>query len=110
MNDRAWEDLVDRIDVNFGIEHMRKFEEPLEDDSRLKAQVEQIDFVRQGITYRVERRTSPAIVDRKTNYNKTGIATSSHTTYDATDMTHKVMFYRMDGDTVVEITPEELLH
>jgi hypothetical protein len=25
-------------------------------------------------------------------------------------MTHKVMFYRLDGETVIEITPEELLH
>ncbi len=110
MNDRGWEDLVDRIDVNFGIEQMRKFEQPLEDDSRRTAQVEQIDFVRQGTTYRVQRRTSPAIVDRKTNYNKTGIATSSHTTYDPTEMTHKVTFFRVEGDNTVEITPEELLH
>ncbi len=110
MNDRGWEDLVDRIDVNFGIEHMRKLEEPLEDDSRLKAQVEQIDFIRQGVTYRVERRTSPAILDKKTNYNKTGIATSAHVTYDPTELTHKVGFYRLDGENAVEIAPEELLH
>lgn len=110
MNDRAWEDLVDRIDMKFGVEHMRKLERPLEDDSRLHATVEQVEFLRDGTIFRIERVTSPAIVDRKTNYNKTGIATSAHTTYDPTEFTHKVTFFRLQGDEAVEISPEALLH
>ena len=109
MSDRAWEDLVDRIDLKFGIKHQHKFDQPLEDDARLTQIVDQVDFVREGGTYRVERVTSPAIIDKKTNYNKVGIATSSHTVYDPHEKTHKVIFYRMDGTEAVEITPEQLL-
>ncbi len=110
MSDRAWEDLVDRIDVNFGITRSRKFEQPIEGERELMALVDQIDFTRQGQEYRIERISSPTIVDKRTTYNKTGIATSSHVQYDPNERTHKVVFYRMDADTAVEISPEDLLH
>lgn len=110
MSDRAWEDLVDRLDMQFGIKNQRKFKRPLEDEPRLEQTIDQIDFVRAGQDFRVERISSPAIEDRKTNYNKTGIATSSHTTYDPSELVHKVIFYRLSGGEAVEISPEELLH
>lgn len=110
MSDRAWEDLVDRIDVNFGITHSRKFEEAIEGERELKNTIDRIDFTRGGQPYRIERISSPAVVDKKTTYNKTGIATSSHVLYDANELTHKVLFYRMDDETPVEISPEDLLH
>lgn len=109
MSDRAWEDLIDRIDLKFGIAHKHKFEQPLEDEPRLKQTVDQVDFKRDGQSYRIERVTAPAIMDKKTNYNKVGIATSTHVVYDPDELSHKVVFYRLEGDQAVEITPDQLL-
>ncbi len=109
MSDRAWEDLVDRIDLKFGISHQHKFDQPLVDDTRLTQTVDQVDFERDGQAYRIERISSPAIIDKKTNYNKVGIATSSHTVYDPEEVANKVVFYRLDGETAIEITPDQLL-
>ncbi len=110
MSDRAWEDLIDRIDVNFGITASKKFEQPIEGERELTSTVDRIDFVRGGQPYRVERITAPAIIDRKTTYNKTGVATSTHVVYDPQELSHKVVFYRLEGQEAVEISPEDLLH
>lgn len=109
MSDRAWEDLIDRIDVHFGILKSNKFDRPLDDQPELIASIDQVDFKKGPDLYRIERISSPAIVDKKTTYNKTGVATRTQTVYDDTETVHKVHFYRLEGSEAVEISPDQLL-
>ena len=109
MSDRAWEDLIDRIDIHFGILNSRKFDQPIEGDNRLVSHVDQVDFEKDAKQYRVERISSPAVIDKKTTYSKTGVATRTQVVYDEDELTNKVAFYQLNGDDVNEISPEQLL-
>jgi hypothetical protein len=106
VNDSAWERLVDVIDVNLGVSHHGRDTRPLEDRPDLTQKVESIEFDREGQTFRLERTTGPAIIDRKTHYShRPGVANRMEYIYDEHEIGHKVTLYRrLQG----EWTPVEL--
>lgn len=110
MNDRAWGDLVDKLDELYQIDKSYKREEKLEDNKDLSRSIESIEFERDNRKFKVERTTSPAIVDKKTFYTKVGGANRVENIYDPTETTTRVAFFRQQPDGYWnEITPEELL-
>lgn len=110
MNDRAWEELVDLIDQKYDIDTSYQREEPLPDNKDLSRMVETIEFERDNQKFKIERVTSPAIIDKKTYYHKVGGAARVENVYDPEATTKRVAFYKKTTDDYWnEITPEELL-
>lgn len=110
MNDRAWEELIDKIDELYQIDRTGKRGEALEDNNKLKRLIESIEFERDNSKYKIERVTSPAIVDKKTYYSRVGGAHRLENIYDPKETTKKVLFFKAQPDGYWnEITPEELL-
>lgn len=110
MNDRAWGDLVDKLDELFTIDKSDKRKEKLEDNHQLTQTVESIEFERDNAKYKVERTTGPAIIDKKTFYTKVGGAHRVENIYDPEETTTRVNFFYQQPDGYWnEITPEELL-
>lgn len=110
MSDNAWEELIDRIDAMYTVDSSVRLQEPLEDDSKLKQTIERIEFEKDNIKYRIDRVTSPAILDRKTHYHHRGSANRIEYVYDPEDTTTKVVFYKKLADgNYNEITPESML-
>lgn len=110
MNDRAWEELIDKIDELYAVDQMGKREEKLDDDQKLKRSIESIEFERDNVKYKVERITSPAILEKKTYYHRVGGANRIENIYDPVETTKKVMFFKAQTDgSWNEIGPEELL-
>lgn len=110
MNDRSWEELIDRIDEKYQVDKHYKSENKLEDNPKYSAKIEAIEFERDNIKFKIERVTSPAIVDKKTYYHKVGGANRVENIYDPTETTNKVQFFRQQPDGYWnEISPEELL-
>lgn len=109
MNDSAWENLVDVIDMKFGIaQHGRKTEK-LEDNHDLTQMVEFIEFTKGGEDFRAERITKPAVLDRKSIGGRSAHATLRYqNVYDPKETTSKVHFFRRDGADWQPIEPTEL--
>ncbi len=110
MNDRAWEELVDLIDSKYEIDNSNRREEVLEDNHKLKRIVESIYFEKDNQKFRIERITSPRIIDRKTFYSAHATANQIKYVYDPEETSTKVIFYRQlpDGN-YNEIAPEDLM-
>lgn len=99
MNDAGWERLVDSVDVNLGITKHGRNKQQLEDRPDLEADVEFIEFSRDGMDFRLERSTGPAIIDRKTHYShRPGVANRTEYIYDEGEIAHKVSLFKKDGD------------
>lgn len=109
MNDAAWERLTDAIDVNIGITRHGRDSRPLEDRTDLNEKLEFIEFERGGQTYRLERTTGPAIIDRKTHYShRAGTANRMEYIYDEHETAHKVTLYKQAGNEWEPITLDQL--
>lgn len=110
MNDRAWEELIDLIDNKYEVDVSDRREEALEDNKKLKQTIESIGFEKDNIKYKIERITSPRVVDKKTFYSGQGTANRLQYVYDPEETSTKVYFYKqlLDGN-YNEITPEELM-
>lgn len=110
MNDRAWEELIDLIDNKYQVDVSDRREEVLEDNKKLKQTIESIGFEKDNIKYKIERITSPRVVDKKTFYSGQGTANRLQYVYDPEETSTKVYFYKQlpDGN-YNEITPEELM-
>ncbi len=110
MNDRAWEELIDLIDNKYEVDVSDRREEALEDNKKLKQTIESIGFEKDNIKYKIERITSPRVVDKKTFYSGQGTANRLQYVYDPEETSTKVYFYKQlpDGN-YNEITPEELM-
>lgn len=110
MSDKAWEDLVDLIDQKYSIDRTEKKELPLEDDLKLKKNLEIIYFEKDNIKYKIERTVGPRILDKKTFYSGQGVANHAKYVYDPVEKSSKVLFYRELADgNFNEISPEELM-
>ncbi|MBA3678675.1 hypothetical protein H0W80_00515 [Candidatus Saccharibacteria bacterium] len=110
MNDRAWEELIDLIDTKYTIDDSNRLEEKLEDNPGFSKKIERIEFEKDNIKYRIDRVTSPAIVDKKTHYHHKGSADRIQFVYDPTETTSKIVFYQMLADGHFnEISPESML-
>jgi hypothetical protein len=109
MNESAWENLVDVIDVKFGIDDHGRKTEPLEDNHELKQTVEFIEFTKSGEQFRVERVTKPAIQDRKSIGGRgMNASVRFENVYDTSQTTSKVHFFRSQAGAWQPIEPTEL--
>jgi hypothetical protein len=95
MNDASWERITDGIDMKVGIDRHGSESRPLADRPELQERVEFIEFQQRGQSFRLERTTGPAIVDRKTHYShRPGVANRVEYFYDPEETAHKVTLYR----------------
>lgn len=98
MNDAAWERLIDTIDATCGIDRHLKSKRPLEDRPDLLETVETFEFKKGGLAYKLERTSSPAIIDRKTHFShRAGTAKRIENIYDEHELTHRVSLFKKDG-------------
>ena len=108
MTDKAWEDLTDLVDNQYTIDNSDRRTEQLEDNHELSRTIESIEFERDNVKYKIERTTSPRIVDKKTHFHQRGTASRVEYVYDPEDTSSKVTFYKQLADGYWnEITPEE---
>lgn len=109
MNDAAWERLTDGIDIKLGINRHGRDKRTLEDRPDLEEAVEFIEFDRNGDSYRLERTTGPAIVDRKTHYShRPGTANRVENVYNTSEVMHKVTLQKKTGQEWVEVELDQL--
>lgn len=107
--DIGWDKLVDAIDIKFGIINHGRSTEPLEDRTDLTQNVQFITFERDGKTYKMERVTGPAVIDRKSHYHKVaGSTVRFENVYDETETSHKTNFYAKNGDDWEPVSLEDL--
>lgn len=110
MSDKAWDDLISLIDDKYRIDNSNTFEEPIEDHKDLNRTIQRIEFEKDNTKYRIDRVTSPAIVDKKTHYHHRGSANRIEYVYNPEETTTKVMFFQQQGDGYYnEISPESML-
>jgi len=108
-DDKGWDKLVDAVDIKFGIIKHGRSDEPLLDRSDLTQHVQFITFERDGETYKMERVTGPAVIDRKSHYHKAaGSGVRFENIYDPNEISHKTNFYKKDGDDWEPVSLEEL--
>lgn len=108
MNDRTWDDLLDMIDVKYGIDKHAKSEEPLEENPGFKKQTTTVLFEKDGENLKVERVTTPAVQDTKSHYSHRGAAQRVQKVYDPHETVNHVMFYRKANGGWLEVDAEEL--
>lgn len=109
MLDGSWDRIVDALDERFGLTRHGRYDEPLEDKPTLTQHIEFIEFERGDQEYRLERRTGPAIVDRKTIHHKAaGSSVRFENVYDATETTHKIHVYTKTNSEWTEINASDL--
>ncbi len=101
MQDRAWEGLLDRLEDKFGSVQIKKREDVRSDDrgNELKSQVDYVEFTMPEGKFRVERITSPLILDKKTHYSHTaGARADIEYVLSETETTSKMKVFRYDED------------
>ena len=109
MNDAAWERLTDGIDIKLGINRHGRTKRPLIDRPEIEESVEFIEFDRDGDSYKLERSTGPAIIDRKTHYShRPGVASRVENIYDDSEIAHKVTLFKRSGGEWEEIDLSKL--
>ena len=107
--DRAWDRIVDAIDIKFGIIKHGREKRPVEDAQNLNQSVSFIIFDREDERYRMERVTGPAITDRRNvGAHRIGGETHMQNSYDPNDLVRKTILLREEGDEWVAINPDSL--
>lgn len=93
MHDDKWKDTVAMVKSKFQV-----LSEQREDISDIPgAFVERIEFQTPQGKMKMERTTSPAVLDKKTLYSKTaGRASNIEYTYSKDEVTHRFKAYRFD--------------
>lgn len=109
MSDKKWEDLVDAIDVKYTIDQHTRRDEALESHPNLKRHIETIEFEKDNKKYRIERISQPAVLDVKTHYARSGVASRVEKSYDESERTHAVSFYmQLPSGHWNEVQPDSL--
>ncbi len=108
MNDRMWDELLDMIDVKYGVDQHAKSEEPLEDNPQFKKQITRVLFEKDGESLKVERVTTPAVSDTKSHYSHRGAAQHVQKLYDPIETVNHVIFYRKTAGAWQEVDAEAL--
>lgn len=108
--DRTWDRIVDAIETKFGINKHGRSTRPIEDAPELTESVAFITFTRDGIEYKLERVSGPAIIDRKTiGAKRAGATTRMQNVYDPEEIASRTDFFRQDAAGEWEsITPDTL--
>ena len=110
MSDKAWEELINLLDEKYTVDITNKFTEKLEDNPKFTKTIERIEFEKDNIKYRIDRVTSPLILDKKTHYSHRGSANHIEYIYDPDETSSKVVFYQQLADGHYnEISPEAML-
>jgi len=109
QDDRAWDRITDAIETKYGIEHHGHSQRKIADAMHLTEQIAFIEFNREGQSYRLERITGPAIIDRRTvGARRAGSDVRFENVYDPDEVGRKtVMYRRMAGEWGL-ISPDEL--
>jgi mRNA-degrading endonuclease RelE of RelBE toxin-antitoxin system len=108
MSDKAWEELIDLIDTKYQVDNTDRREEPLEDNKKLKKLTESIFFEKDNQKFKIDRVTSPRIIDKKTFYSGHNTANRIQYEYDPDEKSVKVLFFRQLPDGYWnELTPED---
>lgn len=109
MNDASWERLTDAIDIKLGINRHGRETRPLEDRPELTQKVEFFEFEQGGRMLRLERRTGPAVVDRKSHYShRGGTANRLEIIYDPDDIVHTVALLEKAGEEWEQVDINQL--
>src|SRR5437899_1512457 len=97
--DKAWERIVDAIDVKYGLIKFGKSDRPVADAPELTEHVAFVIFERGGERYKLERVAGPAIVDRKTmGARRAGAGLTLENVYDPTETAHRTNLYHEIGE------------
>ena len=109
QEDRAWDRITDAIETKYGIENHGRSERKIADAMHLTEQIAFIEFNREGQSYRLERITGPAIIDRRTvGARRAGSEVRFQNIYDTEEVGHKTLMYRRQAGEWEAISPEEL--
>ena len=109
MNETSWDRLTDAIDLKFGLSRHGRLERPLEDAPHLHEKVQFVEFERSGESYRLERATGPALVERKAvGGHRIGASVHYQNTYDPTEEQSKVSLLKDDNGEWVPVELDQL--
>ena len=109
MDDHGWDKLVDAIDSRFGISDHGRSRRALDDKPELEETVAYICFNKDGQSYKLERVSGPAIIDRKSHYHKAaGSGVRFENIYDPDEISHKTNFYIKRAEEWEQLDPSEL--
>src|SRR5688500_10658073 len=109
QDDHAWDRIADAIDSRYGISAHGRSERPVADAVHLKEKVAHIEFTRDGVDYRLERVTGPAILERRTiGARRAGADVRFENIYDPTQIGHKTLLFRKEAGEWTPLNPEEL--
>lgn len=109
QEDRAWDRITDAIETKFGIDKHGRIERKISDAMHLTEQVAFIEFQRGGQSYRLERVTGPAIIDRRTvGARRAGAEVRFENVYDPEEIGHKTLVYKHEAGEWAPISMEEL--
>ena len=108
-NDASWDRITDAIDLKYGLKDHGRLSRPVADGHHLTESVSFVSFDREGTTYRLERVTGPAIIDRKSfGARRIGADVRFENVYDPDEISHKTLVYKQDGDGWTAIDASEL--
>lgn len=109
QDDKAWERIVDAIDVKFGVSEHGHQTRKIVDAPHLTQNVSFIVFERNGQDFRIERIQGPAIIDKKTiGAKRAGAEVRYQYIYDPEETSIKTVMYRAVGDDWQEIDASAL--
>ncbi len=107
--DKAWERIVDAIDLKYGLIKHSRGTRPVPDASDLTEQVASVIFERAGEQYKLERVQGPAIIDRRTvGARRAGATTHIENIYDPTQTSLRTNVFRHQAGEWVAIGLDEL--
>lgn len=113
MQDRVWNDLLDRLEMKYGEIKVQTRQESRTDDmgNELVTDISFVDFTMPEGKFRVEKAVSPMILDKKTHYSH-GSANHTNVEYVLSDTETvskiKVLRYDEDEDDWTEIQAQNL--
>jgi hypothetical protein len=109
QEDRAWNRIVDAIDIKFGLKDHGRSQRQVEDAQELTEYVSFVVFERDGEKLKVERVQGPAIIDRKTiGARRAGATVRMENVYDPDEISFRTNLYRHDGVEWEPIDPSAL--
>jgi len=109
QDDRAWDRIVDAVDLKYGLKEHGRHQRPVEDAPELTEHVSFVIFERDGDRLKLERVQGPAIVDRKTmGARRAGAVTRVENVYDPDEVSFRTNLLRWDGVDWEAIDPSTL--
>lgn len=108
-DDTSWDRIMDAIDAKFGIDEHGRGKRPLADAGEHEESFQFIVYERDGVRYKLERTTGPAVIDRKTvGAKRAGAKLTYQYVYDPHETARKTHLYRADGADWLELDPNAL--